>query len=196
MLIDAGLNPSCKLINYLQFAEIGTIYMKEMYKINRPKVGLINVGSEENKGTEVVKEAHQRLKELPGINFIGNAESREYVYGACDVGVCDGFTGNVLLKTIEGVGSFIADGIKSIFLRNNITKIAAAVLKKDVSAFFKKLDYEVYGGTPILGIQGSVFKGHGNSSAKSIMCAVESAVEFGNSTIMQQLNSKYGNGDV
>jgi glycerol-3-phosphate acyltransferase PlsX len=165
--------------------------MREKHKINRPRVGLLNVGSEENKGTEIVKEAHSRLKGLSGINFVGNVEGSNFVDGSCDVAVCDGFVGNIVLKCYEGIGSFMAAGIKEIFLKNNVSKFAAGLLKKDISNFFRKLDYESYGGVPILGISGSVFKGHGSSNAKAVMHAVESAAEFGNSTIMQQLNSKY-----
>jgi len=191
MLIDAGLNTSCKPINYMQFAEIGSIYMREMFNIANPRVGLINVGTEENKGTAVVKEAYQCLSGLSDINFVGNVEGRDLVDGACDVAVCDGFIGNVVLKCYEGIGSFIKVGIRDAFKKNSISKVAAALVKKDISAFFKKLDYECYGGTPILGIKRSVFKGHGSSNAKAVMYAVESAVEFCKSTIMQQLEKKY-----
>ena len=191
MLIDAGLNTSCRPVNYQQFAEIGTIYMKEMFKIGNPRVGLINVGSEENKGTETVKDAYQRLKGLDGINFVGNVEGRELTYGGCDVAVCDGFVGNVVLKCIEGVGSFVVEGIINILKKDAKSRIAVSLIKKDITAFFKRLDYESYGGAPILGIRGSVFKGHGSSNAKAVMHAIEAAVEFGNSSVMRQLSKKY-----
>ena len=191
MLIDAGLNSSCKPINYQQFAEIGSIYMKEMFKISKPRVGLINVGSEENKGTETVKEAYQRLKALDSINFIGNVEGRELTYGACDVAVCDGFVGNVVLKCIEGVGYFIIENVIDILKKNAKSKIAATLIKKDVKAFFKRLDYESYGGAPILGIRGSVFKGHGSSNANAVMHAIDAAVAFGNSSVYEQISEKF-----
>ena len=191
MLIDAGLNTVCKLINYQQFAEIGSIYMREMFNIRKPRVGLINVGSEETKGTEIVKEAYQRLKNLEDINFVGNVEGRDLAYGACDVAVCDGFVGNVVLKCIEGIGNYILDGIRDILNGNKVSKMAASLLKKEIGTFFKGLDYESYGGTPLLGIRGSVFKGHGSSSAKAVMHAVESAVEFANTTVIQQMTDMY-----
>jgi glycerol-3-phosphate acyltransferase PlsX len=191
MLIDAGLNTSCKPVNYEQFAEIGSIYMKTMYKLSAPKVGLLNVGTEGNKGTEAVKEAFTRLSALKGINFIGNIEGRDLTDGICDVAVCDGFVGNIVLKCYESIGSYIKTGISEVFRRNVRTKIAASLVKNDLREFFSKFDYEAYGGTPILGVGGSVFKGHGNSSAKAVMYAIECAMEFAKSTILDQIRQKY-----
>ena len=178
MLVDAGLNTSCKPVNYEQFAQIGSIYMQSVYGIDKPKVGLLNVGTEENKGTEVVKEAYGRLAALGGINFIGNIEGRGLASGACDVAVCDGFVGNIILKCYESIGSYIYSSIVGVFRKNLKNKLAAAVLKKDIKGFFGKFDYDGYGGTPILGVDGAVFKAHGNASARTMMYAVEHAVAF------------------
>ena len=191
MLIDAGLNSVSKLVNYLQFAELGTVYMREMFQISKPRVGLLNVGTEENKGTEVVKEAYQQLKELKTINFVGNVEGRDLTDGACDIAVCDGFVGNIVLKCYEGIGSYIKTGMTELFMRNAVSKLAAGMVKKDMKAFFKQFDYEEYGGTPILGINGSVFKGHGNSSGKTIKCAVDCAVAFAKTNILDELHMLY-----
>jgi glycerol-3-phosphate acyltransferase PlsX len=187
MLIDAGLNTSIKPVNYEQFAQIGSIYMRTMYKIGTPKVGLLNVGTEENKGTETVREAYNRLSSLQGINFIGNIEGRDLTDGKCDVAVCDGFVGNLVLKCYESVGTYIFGGINDIFRKNLFNKLAAAILTKDMKSFFGKFDYESYGGTPILGVDGPVFKGHGNASAKTVMNAIDCAVSFATTTVQEQM---------
>ena len=191
MLIDAGLNTSIRPVNYEQFAEIGSIYMKAMYKIPEPKVGLLNVGTEGNKGTEVVKEAFGRLSAMRGVNFIGNIESRDLTEGKCDVAVCDGFVGNIVLKLYESIGAYIKSGITEVFARNAVSRLAAAMIRKDMRALFKKFDYESYGGTPILGVGGSVFKGHGNSSAKAVMYAIECAAAFAKTTVLDQIQSRF-----
>jgi glycerol-3-phosphate acyltransferase PlsX len=191
MLIDAGLNTSCKPVNYEQFAEIGSIYMRSIFKIDRPKVGLLNVGTEDNKGTEAVKEAFARLSALKGINFLGNIEGRDLTDGKCDVVVCDGFVGNIVLKCYESIGAFIKTGISEVFRRSRKNQIASALVKNDLRGFFRRFDYEEYGGTPILGVGGPVFKGHGNSSPRAVMYAVESAAEFAKTTILEQIRQKY-----
>ena len=191
MLIDAGLNSTCKLVNYLQFAELGTVYMREMFKLEKPRIGLLNVGTEENKGPEVVKEAYRRLSELNTIHFVGNVEGRDLIEGACDIAVCDGFVGNIVLKCYEGIGAYITSGIKDVFMRNIKSKLAASLIKDDIKAFFKQFDYEDYGGTPILGINGSVFKGHGSSKGKSVMYAVECAVAFSKTNTLSELHAMY-----
>lgn len=189
MLLDAGLNTVCKPINYLQFGIIGSIYMKEIFKIENPKVGLINVGIEEIKGNDTIKNAFVKLSNS-GINFVGNIEGRQIPDGDVDVAVCDGFLGNVLLKFVEGVGMFIFDGLKEVFTKNIISKISALVVKKELKRFKKTLDYEEYGGTPILGVNGTVFKCHGSSNAKSIKNAVLRAIEFSGSSVMDQIAMK------
>jgi glycerol-3-phosphate acyltransferase PlsX len=187
MLIDAGLNTSCKPVNYEQFAQIGSIYMRSMYGVNEPKVGLLNVGTEENKGTEIVKEAYARLAALDGINFIGNIEGRDLTDGKCDIAVCDGFVGNLVLKCYESIGSYIIGGVVDVLRKNFMNRLAAAVIKKDIKSFFKKFDYEEYGGTPILGVGGSVFKMHGNASSKTVMFAIDRAVSFSKMSALDQI---------
>jgi glycerol-3-phosphate acyltransferase PlsX len=187
VLIDAGLNMSCKPINYEQFATIGTIFARTMLDIESPRVGLLNVGTEENKGTETVKEAHNRLAALGGINFIGNIEGRDLTEGMCDVAVCDGFVGNLVLKCYEGIGAFVFNGVAEVFRKNVVNKIAASILRKDMRSFFKKFDYEEYGGTPILGVGGSVFKVHGNANAKTVMYAIDRAVSFARTKTLDQI---------
>lgn len=190
MLLDAGLNVVCKPINYLQFGIIGSIYMKEIFHIENPKVGLINVGAEETKGNETIKQAYAKLANS-GINFVGNVEGRQIPMGDVDVAVCDGFIGNVLLKFIEGIGLFIYDGLKNVFYKNIISKFSALVVSKELKAFKKTLDYEEYGGTPILGVNGIVFKCHGSSNAKSVKNAIIKAVQFTRSSVMEQIAREF-----
>lgn len=191
MLIDAGLNTNCKPVNFEQFAQIGSIYMRSVFGIASPKVGLLNVGVEENKGTEIIKEAYARLTALEGVNFIGNIEGRDLTEGACDVAVCDGFVGNLILKCYEGIGSLVLGGVTGAFRKNWLNKLAAAVVMKDVKSFFKRFDYEEYGGTPILGVGGSVFKGHGNAGPKTVMYAIDRAVSFTRTSALEQIRDYF-----
>ena len=195
LLIDAGFNTICKPINYLQFGIMGSIYMKEIFKIDRPKIGLINVGSEEIKGNEIIRQAYSLLSES-GLNFLGNIEGRGIPEGEVDVAVCDGFVGNVLLKFLEGVGSFIFEGLKDVYYRNTISKLSSFLVKGDLKKFKKRLDYEEYGGVPVLGINGTVFKCHGNSNAKSFKKSMIKAYFFAKSTIMEQIKHEISRMEV
>lgn len=186
LLIDAGFNTVCKPINYLQFGIMGSIYMKEIFKIEKPKVGLINVGSEEIKGNDTIRQAYTLLSKAD-LNFVGNIEGRDIPNGEVDVAVCDGFVGNVLLKFLEGVGTFIYDGLKDVYYKNIISKLSSLLVRGELKKFKKKLDYEEYGGVPVLGINGTVFKCHGNSNAKSFKKSMIKAYSFAKSTIMDQI---------
>jgi glycerol-3-phosphate acyltransferase PlsX len=189
LLIDAGFNTVCKPINYFQFGIIGSIYMREMFNIKNPTVGLINVGTEEKKGNETIKQAFNLLSES-GLNFIGNIEGREIPEGEVNIAVCDGFVGNVLLKFLEGVGSFIYDGLRDVYSKNFFSKIASLMVKGELKKFKKTLDYEEYGGVPVLGINKTVFKCHGNSNVKSIKNTVIRAYHFAKSSIMEQIKKE------
>ena len=137
LLIDGGANVVCKPVNYLQFGIMGSIYMEERFGVNKPKVGLINVGSEDSKGNDTIKQAYALLSNA-NINFVGNIEGRDIPDGTVDVAVCDGFLGNVLLKFVEGIGSFILDGLKEIFMKSTKSKLAAFFLKNELKQFGKK----------------------------------------------------------
>jgi len=191
VLIDAGLNTSCKPDNYLQFGIIGSIYMKEIMDIKNPRVGLINVGVEEEKGSEITRHAYNKLANS-GLNFVGNIEGREIPEGKVDVAVCDGFTGNVLLKFLEGVGSFIFEGLHKVYSKNLISKMAAFIVRNELRNFKRRLDYEEYGGTPILGVNGNVIKCHGSSNAKSIKNAITRACRFAKSSLLEQIKREFG----
>ena len=174
MIIDAGANLDCKPKNLQQFAIMGSIYMEKVMGINSPRVGLLNVGTEEGKGTELTKQGFELLSKL-NINFIGNIEARDVAEGICDVCVCDGFAGNVLLKTTEGVAQAIFDILKGIFMENVVTKVAALLLKNGLRTFKKKFDYKEVGGAPFMGIDGIMIKAHGSSDARAVKNAVRQA---------------------
>jgi len=186
LLIDAGLNPICKPINYYQFGIMGSIYMQQFFNIPNPKVGLVNVGAEEKKGNIVIQQAFDLLGQAP-INFIGNIEGRQIPLGKADVIVCDGFVGNVLLKFLEGIGSFIKGTLKEMYSRNFLSKASALFVRKDLKKISKRMDYEEYGGTPLLGVNGLVIKSHGSSSAKAIKNAVIKCSYFAKNCITNQI---------
>ena len=150
MLIDGGANVDCRPEMLRQFAVMGSVYMERVMKINNPRVGLANVGTEDHKGNELYRETHAILKDSK-LNFVGNVEGRDIPAGACDVIVCDGFTGNMILKTYEGVASVLFGEIKNIFAGSAKGKVAAALLMKDLKAMKTRFDYNAVGGAPILG---------------------------------------------
>lgn len=194
-LIDGGANTLCKPINYLQFAIMGSIFMKEVFEVAQPKIGLINNGTEENKGTDVVKQAYELLS-TSNINFSGNIEGRDITDSIVDVAVCDGFVGNILLKFFEGAGSFIKENLKGIFYKNWISKIAALLVMGDLKKFNKKIDYTEYGGVPLLGVNGKVMKAHGSSNAKAIKNAIFKAYIYGKSSVVEQISEQFKNMEV
>lgn len=194
-LIDAGANTTCKPLNYLQFGIMGSIFMREVFNVENPRVGLINNGTELNKGTDIVKQAHAMLAES-NINFTGNIEGRDITDGSVDVAVCDGFVGNILLKFFEGIGSFLKESLKGIFSKNIISKIAAALIMGELKKFNKKIDYTEYGGAPLLGVNGKVMKAHGSSNAKAIKNAIFKAYSYGKSSVVEQICEQFKNMEV
>lgn len=175
MLIDAGANVECRPDALVQFGIMGSCYMERVLGVKSPKVGLINVGAEDTKGRDMDKEAYAKLKEAP-VNFYGNLEARDIPLGVCQVAVSDGFTGNVALKLYEGMGSYFSHTLKDMFLKSGLGgKIAYLLLKKQVAAFKKKLDYSEVGGAVLMGISKPVIKAHGSSDAKAFYNAVRQA---------------------
>ena len=164
MLLDLGANVECRPEMLVQFGMMGSVYMKSIEGIENPTVGLVNIGVEESKGTEIHKEAYG-LMQKADYNFIGNVEVRDVPAGACDVAVTDGWTGNIVLKTIEGLGKGFAVMLKEMLTKNAFTKICALVLKGGVKGFKDKMDSTKRGGAPLLGIAKPVIKAHGNSNA-------------------------------
>ena len=178
ILLDIGANADCKDKYLIQFAKMGRTYMKLVEGIENPTVGLINIGTEEEKGNELYREVNKLMREDESLNFVGNVEPREALNSAADVLVCDGFTGNILLKTLEGMAVYLFKNIKAELMKNIVTKLAAAILKKGFNNVRGKIDHKEYGGTPLLGVQGCVIKAHGSSDAYSFKRAIMQAVSY------------------
>lgn len=195
LIMDAGANTVCKPENLMQFGVMGSIYMREVLGIEKPRVGLLNVGTENQKGNENIKQAYQLLEES-GTHFIGNVEGRDIPDSTADVIVCDGFVGNILLKFSEGVASFFVDSLKKIYGMNFLTKISFLAIRKPFKAFFKKIDYKEHGGVPLLGISGKVMKAHGSSDNRAIKNAVLKAVQFANSDSVEFIGKAFQRKDV
>ena len=184
ILCDCGANAECTPEYLLQFAYLGSYYAKRVVHLENPRVGLLNIGAEEEKGDTLRHETYALLKaagEEGRINFIGNIESNNAMMGGADVVVADGFTGNVLLKGVEGTGKFLGKSLKELFLSGSRTKLAALMIKGEFDAFKRLLDPSEVGGTPFLGISKPVIKAHGSSDARAIMNAVRQAKEFAES---------------
>lgn len=174
MLLDIGANSECRPEMLTQFGVMGSVYMDRIMGCESPRVGIINIGTEETKGLDLQIEAGMLLKAAP-VNFIGNIEARELPLGGCDVAVADGFTGNIVLKLTEGMGKFISVELKKLLTRSLLSKVAAGMLYKGVTALRASMDYTEYGGAPLLGISKPVIKAHGSSNAKAIKNAVRQA---------------------
>lgn len=190
MIIDAGMNTQIKPINYLQFAIMGSEYMKYVYNIENPRIGLINVGTEANKGSEVVKNAYEILKNS-NLNFVGNIEGRDIPEGNVDVVVCDGFVGNTMLKVMEGTGSYIIHQMKKMYSSSILGKISYMMVKHELKKLMKQLDPEEAGGTPILGVNGIIYKCHGNSKAKAIKNTILKACGSACKNFMDKLTATF-----
>ncbi|MBQ4638442.1 MAG: phosphate acyltransferase PlsX [Clostridia bacterium] len=172
MLIDCGANVDCKPQYLTNFALMGTAYMRSVIGVKEPKVALLNIGAEDEKGNELTKAAYPLLKEMSNINFIGNMEARDVLSGDADVLVCDGFAGNVLLKNTEGLASSLMSMMKVEFTSDFRSKIGALLLKPAFKRFKKRMDYTEYGGAPLLGVNGVIIKGHGSSNARAFSRAI------------------------
>ena len=187
LLLDTGANVVVNEENLEQFAILGSAYMKKMFGMENPRVGLLNNGAEEHKGTPLQQAAYQLLSQNEDINFVGNIEGSVLPFDRCDVIVADGFTGNILLKNIEGVGKLMLKKLKGVFYSTAITKIAAMMLKKHVYALKKDLDPSEHGGAPILGLSKPVIKAHGSSNAKAFKNAIRQAMSFSSSGAIEEL---------
>lgn len=184
MLIDSGINTDVRPKVLQQFAVMGSVYMNKVMGIEDPRVGLANVGTEEHKGDELRQETYKLLQNTP-VNFIGNVEGRDIPLDGADVVVCDGFTGNMIIKTYEGVALGIIKKLKGIFTKNLKTKLAAAMVLKEMKEFKASMDLDEFGGTAVLGCAKPVFKAHGNAKAKTIKNAVRVCVEYVNGNVIE-----------
>lgn len=187
LVLDVGANMDAKPEHLAQYALMGSIYAEKVLDLPKPRVGLLNVGTEAAKGNELVKAAFPLLQQQP-IHFIGNVEARDVPYGVCDVLICDGFAGNILLKGIEGVADAIFTTLKKEMTRNVASKMAAAVLKPGLSRFKAQMDYTEYGGAPLLGLRGAIVKGHGSSNAKAIKNAIKQARAFVSQRVIEHIS--------
>ena len=178
LLLDSGANVSVTPEYLEQFAVMGSAYMKKMMGVEEPRVGLLNNGAEEHKGTELQIETYRLLSANPDLNFVGNVEGNRVMQDACDVLVTDGFTGNVLLKTMEGMGKLMLKTMKGLFLANFKSKLAALMVKSGLGKVKKNFDSSEFGGAPILGIAKPVIKAHGSSDAKAFKNALRQAISF------------------
>ena len=174
LLLDCGANADCRPEMLAQFGVMGSAYMSRFMSIDKPKVALANIGAEPSKGRDLELESYKLLSEAP-INFVGNTEGRDIPLGAADVVVADGFTGNLILKTVEGMGKFFSQSLKDMFSGGIGSKLGALLLLKKINGFKKKMDYTEHGGAPLLGAQKPVIKAHGSSNAKAFYNAVRQA---------------------
>ncbi len=186
LLVDAGANVDCRPQHLYEFGMMGSIYAQEMFQLNNPAVGLLNIGEEDSKGNDVVKEAHQLLKQGK-LNFIGNVEGRDILQGKAHVVVCDGFVGNVLLKFGESVPSFFKNRVKQQASGGILTSLAGLLMKKTLRAAMKSMDYEEYGGVPVLGVNGVSIIGHGKSTPKAFKNMILKAEEMAKKNINQRI---------
>ncbi len=187
LLVDAGANVEPNADSMYQFAVMGSIYMKNMMNLENPSVALINNGTEHTKGTALVRETYELLKNSDAVNFIGNIEGRDVVNSVCDVLVADGYTGNIMLKMVEGFGKFMSKTLKGILFKNLKTKIGALFVAKEAKELKRSMDYTEYGGAPLLGVSKPVIKAHGNSGAKAICSACRQAVNFVNTGVVEEI---------
>ena len=192
VLIDCGANAECTPEYLVQFAYLGNFYAKRVLGIGTPRVGLLNIGAEDSKGTDLQKQTLVRLREADAaghLHFIGNIEAKEAIKGGCDVIVTDGFSGNILLKTMEGVGSFAGSALKGMFKKNLLTKLAALAVMPGLRDFKSQLDPNKVGGTAFIGISKPVIKAHGASNAEAIENAVGQAKQFAQSGLVADIEA-------
>ncbi len=184
LLVDSGANVECKPNNLLEYATMGSIYMQKVLDVDNPTVGLVNVGSEESKGTTVIKAAYELLSRSK-LNFTGNIEARDVPKGACDVIVCDGFVGNVILKLTEGLAWTILKLLKTKFTSGMVSKMGALLLSGKFKELKDSFDYSEYGGAPILGVKGAIIKMHGSSGANAVKNTILKGIPFAENNVVQ-----------
>lgn len=190
VLLDVGANVDCKAYNLEQFAVMGEMYSRYVLKIREPRVGLLSIGEEESKGNDLTHEAFPLLKALP-INFIGNVEGRDIFNGNADVIVCDGFVGNVALKTSEGIGRFVRDALRESLKSTVTAQVGALLSRRAFNNFRRRLDYTEYGGAPLLGVRGVCIIGHGSSNDNAIFNGLRVAHEFAKAGTNQKIEQEF-----
>ncbi len=194
MLMDAGANTNCKPINLLQFAQMANIYLQKIYNIEKPAIGLLNIGTEETKGNDLVKESYNLLKEeseKQGINFVGNIEGRDAFTGKIDAVITDGFTGNVFLKTTEGLGKLVKRTLTESLKKNIFSILCALPAMPAIKRFSKTMDYKEYGGALFLGVKQPVVKAHGSSDEKLFYYTIKQAENFAKSGTVDIIKKEF-----
>ena len=189
LLIDCGANVDARPAHLVQFAKMGTIYMEHIMNVKNPRVGIVNIGAEEEKGNALVKETFPLLKETKSINFTGSVEARDIPYGKVDVIVCEAFAGNIILKLFEGTGAVLIKKIKEGLMSSLRSKIGAFLIKPALKETMKSFDSSEYGGAPLLGLNGLVVKTHGSSKAKEICNTILQCVTFKNQKINEKIKA-------
>ncbi len=195
LLIDVGATVGCKPRNLYQFAIMGSVYMSAILNIDKPRVGLLTVGEERGKGDEVIKEAYELLEASSKINFIGNVEGKDIPFGMADVVVCDGFVGNVMLKFIEGVAEAVYKLLQEEIGKRLLPRIGILFMLPMLKELWQEFDYEAYGGTPLLGVNGVVIVAHGRSKARAIFNAIKVAREFVLQDGLEKIKRKFEGGE-
>lgn len=188
IIADSGANADCKPRNLSEFAMMSNIYLKKVLGMENPRIGLGNIGSEEGKGNELVKSAYNELKTMD-LNFVGNIEGRDVIESKADIIVCDGFTGNIMLKTCEGVAMGMMKLMKETLMSSFKGKLGALLIKEDMRKLKAFLDYSEYGGAPFLGVKGGVIKAHGSSNSKAIKNAIKQAINFTEGNVVEDIEA-------
>ncbi len=186
LLVDAGANAECKPDNLLEFATMGSIYMEKVLGRKNPKVGIVNIGAEETKGTTVTKAAHELLLKS-SLNFVGNVEAREIPFGASDVIVCDGFVGNVVLKLTEGMALSVLKKLKETLTAGLKAKLGTVLLYDKIKGLKSEFDYSEYGGAPILGVKGPIVKMHGASNSNAVKNTILKGIPYAEQNVVQTI---------
>lgn len=186
LLMDCGANAECRAEFLYQFGLMGDLYMKHILKYDNPRIALANNGGEETKGTPLVKEAYALMKNA-AYNFVGNIEGRQIPFGDADVIVADGFTGNLILKTYEGVAKVLMNGIKAAFMKNTLSKLSYLGVKSGIDDMKKQFDYKEYGGAVMLGVKKPVIKAHGSADARTFKNAIKQAVWFLENSLIEEI---------
>ncbi len=187
LMLDSGANPNVTPEYLMQWAVMGSIYMKNVFGIKNPGVGLLNNGAEEHKGTPTVVQAHKMMAESREIRFVGNVEGNQVITSPCDVLVTDGFTGNITLKLLEGMGKFFMGTLKGMYMKNAMTKMSFLVMKDQLRGLKKQFDASEHGGAPFLGLKKPVIKAHGSSDAMAICNAVRQAMTFVRTGVIDEI---------
>jgi phosphate acyltransferase len=189
LLLDVGANVDCDPDNLVQFAVMGHMYARNLLLIDNPRVGLLSIGEEDTKGNALTRDTLPLLRALPNVNFIGNVEGRDLFNGHTDVAVCDGFVGNVVLKSCEGTAKLVSVLLREALKSTVTSQVGALLSRKAFNDFKKRLDYSEYGGAPLLGVRGVCIVGHGSSNEKAIMNGIRVAAEFAQAEVNSGIES-------